>query len=96
MIGTYMRTINISKAKAHLSRLIEEAANGKPFVIAKGGRPLVRVTAIDSPAGLQARRMGFLKGKMKVPHDFDRMGQAEIESLFGPRPLSRVESTDFK
>jgi prevent-host-death family protein len=78
-----VETINIHKAKTHLSRLVDEAAKGKPFIIAKGGKPLVKVTALDSPTGKQVRRLGFLQGKFSVPDDFNEMGRAEIERLFG-------------
>jgi prevent-host-death family protein len=78
-----MRTVNIHEAKTHLSRLIEEAVKGEPFVIAKAGKPLVKVMPLDSPSEGQQRRLGFLAGQIKVPRDFDRMGSAEIERLFG-------------
>lgn len=76
-----MRTVNIHEAKTHLSRLIELAAKGEPFVIAKAGKPMVKVTAIDSPSSGQARRLGFLAGQISVPEDFDRLGDSEIEDL---------------
>ena len=78
-----MRTVNIHEAKTHLSRLVDEAAKGEPFVIAKAGKPLVKVTALDVPTGVQVRRLGFLAGQITVPEDFDPMGAAEIEKLFG-------------
>ncbi len=78
-----MRTVNIHEAKTHLSRLVEEAAKGEPFIIAKAGKPVVKVTALEAPAGAQIRRLGFLAGQLAVPEDFDRMGSAEIEQLFG-------------
>jgi len=78
-----MKTVNIHEAKTHLSRLIEEASKGESFVIAKAGRPVVRVTAIESPSGAQIRRLGFLEGNISVPDDFDRMGQEEIDRMFG-------------
>lgn len=78
-----MDTINIHEAKTHLSRLVEQAANGEPFRIAKAGKPMVLVTALDAPAPAQRRRLGFMAGQIAVPDDFDRMGQAEIEQLFG-------------
>jgi prevent-host-death family protein len=78
-----MRTVNIHEAKTQLSRLVDEAAKGEPFVIAKAGKPLVKVMALDSPSGTQVRRLGFLAGQIAVPADFDRMGEAEIENLFG-------------
>ena len=78
-----MRTVNIHEAKTHLSRLVDEAAGGEPFIIAKAGKPLVKVTALDTPSGAQARRLGFLAVQIAVPEDFDRMGTADIEHLFG-------------
>jgi len=78
-----MLTVNIHEAKTHLSRLVEQAANGEPFVIAKAGRPLVKVTALDSPVSGKVRRIGFLRGRIRVPDDFDTMGSAEIERMFG-------------
>ncbi len=76
-----MRTVNIHEAKTHLSRLIEQAVKGEPFIIAKAGKPMVRVTAIDAPAR-GVSRLGFMKGEMKIPDDFDTMDQAEIIALF--------------
>lgn len=78
-----MHTVNIHEAKTHLSRLVEQAAKGESFVIAKAGKPLVKVTALDTPTARQVRRLGFLAGEIAVPDDFDRMGSEEIEHLFG-------------
>lgn len=78
-----MRTVNIHEAKTHLSRLIERAAQGEPFVIAKAGKPLVKVVALDAPAPHEARRVGFMAGQFKIPEDFDRMGERQIERMFG-------------
>lgn len=76
-----MPTVNMHEAKTHLSRLIDQAVKGEPFIIAKAGKPLVKVTAVDAPAAPQ--RLGFMAGEFNVPEDFDRMGQKEIEALFG-------------
>ena len=78
-----MNTINIHKAKTQLSRLVNEAANGKPFIIAKADKPLVKVTSLDAPTGNQIRRLGFLAGQFSVPDDFDEMAKAKIERIFG-------------
>lgn len=77
-----MKTINIHEAKTQLSRLVDEAAKGEPFVIAKAGKPMVKVTALAAPEGSQRKRLGFLAGQVSVPDDFDRMGEAEIERMF--------------
>ncbi|MDO9415961.1 type II toxin-antitoxin system Phd/YefM family antitoxin [Pararhizobium sp.] len=78
-----MRVINIHEAKTHLSRLVEQAAAGESFVIAKAGKPMVRVVAIGPEAAKEPpSRLGFLQGQFKVPADFDTMGQEEIEAMF--------------
>ena len=74
-----MRTVNMHEAKTHLSRLV--AANGEPFIIARAGKPVVKVVALDAPTPA-TRRIGFLTGEIAVPRDFDRMGADEIETLF--------------
>jgi len=77
-----MQVVNIHEAKTHLSRLVERAAQGESFVIAKAGRPMVKVTAIQSDT-TPPRRLGFMKGQVRVPDDFDRIGSDEIGLLFG-------------
>jgi prevent-host-death family protein len=81
-----MRTVNIHEAKTHLSRLVEQAAEGEPFVIAKSGKPLVKVVSLDAPQADQVKRVGFMTGQIAVPDDFDRMGSTDIERLFGDGP----------
>ena len=79
-----MRTINIHEAKTQLSKLVEEAAKGEPFVIAKAGKPMVKVMALDAPEPRNIQRFGFMKDVgTTIPEDFDRMFDAEIEALFG-------------
>ena len=78
-----MHTVNIHEAKTQLSRLIEQAVKGDSFIIAKAGKPLVKVTRLDAPSVGQVRRLGFMAGQISVPDDFDRMGSGEIEWLFG-------------
>lgn len=76
-----MRIVNIHEAKTQLSKLVDQAVKGESFVIAKAGKPLVKVTGLDAPAAPQ--RLGFMVGEIAVPKDFDRMGDAEIAALFG-------------
>jgi prevent-host-death family protein len=83
MKAANIRTVNIHEAKTHLSRLVGEAADGKPFIIAKAGKPMVKVVALDAPLAGQVRRLGFMEGEVRVPDDFDRMGSKEIEEMFG-------------
>ena len=77
-----MDTVNIHQAKTHLSRLVERAAKGESFVIAKAGKPLVKVVPLTAPETAQVKRVGFLSGQVRVPADFDRMGDEVIDALF--------------
>lgn len=78
-----MDTFNIHEAKTHLSRLVEQAAKGKAFVIAKAGKPMVKVVPLDAKPPAPIKRLGFMTGQITVPEDFDTMGNTEIEELFG-------------
>jgi prevent-host-death family protein len=78
-----IKTVNIHEAKTQLSKLIQEATRGETFIIAKAGKPVVKVTALGAPTGAQIRRIGFMAGQISVPDDFDRMGNEEIERIFG-------------
>ena len=75
--------MNMHEAKTHLSSLVAQAINGEPFIIAKEGKPLVKVVAVDTSETAAQQRIGFLAGQVKVPADFDTMGAAEITGLFG-------------
>jgi prevent-host-death family protein len=77
-----MRKVNMHEAKTHLSRLVERAAKGEGFIIAKAGKPLVKVVPLSAREPAVPRRLGFLAGEIAVPDDFDRMGQDDIERQF--------------
>jgi len=77
-----LQVVNIHAAKTHLSRLVEQAARGESFLIAKAGKPLVKVVPLAPPPGEAVARRGFMAGQIMVPDDFDRMGCADIETLF--------------
>ncbi|HET7315428.1 type II toxin-antitoxin system prevent-host-death family antitoxin [Salinisphaera sp.] len=77
-----MNIINIHEAKTQLSRLVERAANGEPFIIAKAGKPLVKVSAASAPDSGQSARLGFLSGAFETPDDFNRMHADPIAELF--------------
>ncbi|MGD0831094.1 MAG: type II toxin-antitoxin system prevent-host-death family antitoxin [Terracidiphilus sp.] len=80
-----MRTINIHQAKTHLSRLVDEAVQGDSFIIAKAGKPKVRVVRIDESIAQPKRLLGAMKGLYSLPENFeeiDREMDKEIERLF--------------
>jgi prevent-host-death family protein len=75
-----MTVVNIYDAKTNLSKLIEEAAAGKDVVIARGGKPVARLTRLDAPT--RTLRFGVLKGKIKVSEDFDAPLPSDILARF--------------
>jgi prevent-host-death family protein len=77
-----MDIVDIRKAKTHLSRLVDEAAQGKSFIITKAGKPMVKVTALDASSGKKVRRLGFLRGQFAIPDDFNTFGSRKIVKLF--------------
>ncbi|WEK03101.1 MAG: type II toxin-antitoxin system prevent-host-death family antitoxin [Candidatus Devosia phytovorans] len=77
-----MDTINIEDADTNLSSLVEKAAQGEIFIIAKAGKPMAKVVPIDPPEEKKFQRIGFMEGQFNIPDDFDTMGQEEIEDMF--------------
>ena len=82
-----MRTVNIHEAKTRLSKLVDEASRGEPFVIAKAGKPIVKVTALQVPIGSEIRRLGFMAGQISVPETVTstKWVATKIERIFGGR-----------
>lgn len=80
-----MKTIDITKVRNQLSKLVERAADGQAFITSKRGKPLVRVEALEQPHSPRKRRLGFLEGQFTIPDDFDKMGTSEIQRMFGTR-----------
>ena len=77
-----METINIHQAKTHLSRLVEKAARGEAFIIAKAGKPMVKVVPLEAEERKPVKRIGFMEGEIQVPDDFNEMGADEIKKMF--------------
>jgi len=76
------RSYKPTASKTQLSKLVARAAKGESFVIAKAGKPMVKVSALDAPESSQKTRFGFMAGQIKVPDDFNTMGTDEIQKLF--------------
>lgn len=77
-----MLTVNIHDAKTQLSKLVELAAQGEAFIIAKAGKPMVKVIPLGKTTTGAASRLGFMAGEFDVPDDFDQMGSDSIVKLF--------------
>ena len=73
-------TVNIHEAKTHLSRLIEQVTLGQEVIIAKAGRPVVRVVPFDAPSA--KRRLGGLAGKGCIDADVKTAFANDIEAMF--------------
>ncbi|MBW1703843.1 MAG: type II toxin-antitoxin system Phd/YefM family antitoxin [Deltaproteobacteria bacterium] len=80
-----MQTVNIHEAKTHLSRLVDEAAKGNVFIIAKAGKPMVKVLPLSEGELEGTEKLGFMSGEIEVPDDFDTLGETEITRLFEGR-----------
>ncbi len=80
-----MLIVNIHDAKTQLSKLVDQAAQGEAFIIAKAGKPMVKVIPLEQAEAGTACRLGFMAGEFSVPDDFDQIGSSEIESLFTGR-----------
>lgn len=72
--------INIHEAKTHLSRLIERALSGEEVVIAKSGKPLVRLVRIEQDLPV----LGSARGAFVLKESWDEaLSDQELEELFG-------------
>ena len=79
-----MKTVNIHAAKTHLSSLVEQAAAGEEIVIAKAGRPVARLVALERPG--KPRVAGALAGRIRISDDFDAPLPSELAKAFGLEP----------
>ncbi|MBI3371496.1 MAG: type II toxin-antitoxin system prevent-host-death family antitoxin [Betaproteobacteria bacterium] len=77
-----MLTVNIHDAKTQLSRLVEKAAKGEAFIIAKAGKPMVKVIPLGRKGTGTINRLGFMAGEFSVPDDFDQMSGGGIADMF--------------
>ena len=74
-----MKQVNVHEAKTHLSRLLDEAEAGEDIVIARSGKPAVRLVPIGNHApGI----IGLLEGKVVIPNDFDDTLPDDLLDLF--------------
>jgi prevent-host-death family protein len=76
-------TINIHEAKTHLSRIVDDVSAGAEVIIAKAGKPMARLSPIKPP--IRVKKFGLLKGKLKIPDDFNAPLDAEELAAFDGR-----------
>lgn len=77
------KTINIHEAKTHLSRLVEDVAAGAEIIIAKAGKPMARLSPVSTP--VKKKRLGLLKGKIKIAGDFNAPLSDDVLASFEGR-----------
>jgi prevent-host-death family protein len=77
------KIINIHEAKTHLSRIVDEVAAGNEVIIAKAGKPMARLSPIT--AAVKKKKLGLLKGKLKVPDDFNAPLPNDVLAAFEGR-----------
>lgn len=75
-----METINTHQAKTHLSRLLDRAAKGEEFIIARAGKPIARLIGFRSES--PKRVGGHWKGLVRIGPDFDAPLPDEVERSF--------------
>ena len=78
-----IESVNIHEAKTHLSKLVDKAAAGNEVVIARAGKPVARLVPLAS--GCRQRKLGALKGRIRVPDDFDAPLPAKVLAAFEGR-----------
>lgn len=98
-----MRTVCTDAAKAHLSRLLDDVAQGEEVVIARAGKPVARLVPLVDVK--RQRRLGGLAGKIRIPEDFDAPLPEHIldnsravsgdRNTADPRPLLGTGSADW-
>ena len=76
-----MTTVNVHDAKTHFSQLLDRVAQGESITIAKAGRPVAELVPLKA-VPVEQRRLGFLRGHVRTPDDFDTMGNDEIAATF--------------
>ena len=85
-----MKTVNVQEAKTHLSRLLEEAVGGAEIVIAKAGKPYVRL--VPCLPERSPRTLGGWEGKVSIADDFDDTPESIVRRFEGT-PASRARPT---
>jgi prevent-host-death family protein len=77
-------TVNLHAAKTHLSQLVDRALAGEEIVIARSGKPLVKLVPVEPRP---ARRPGLLEGKLQVPADFNDPLPPDVLDAFYNSPI---------
>jgi prevent-host-death family protein len=88
-----MSKVNVHEAKTRFSGLLRRVAAGEEITIANRGVPVARLVPV--PHEESTRRLGFFRGQMTIPDDFDAPLPADILDAFegkAPRPARRTKT----
>jgi prevent-host-death family protein len=76
-----MQTVNIHEAKTQFSRFVDQAEAGEEIVIARAGKPVARLVALENSA-LKSRKLGLGKKQFSFPKEFDNLNAGDIAAMF--------------
>jgi len=76
-----MQTVNIHEAKTQFSRFVDQAEAGEEIVIARAGKPVARLVALETLTP-KPRKLGLGKQKFTFPEQFDRLNSSEMVEMF--------------
>ena len=76
--GDPMIIANMYEAKTRLSQLVQQALDGEEVILAKAGKPLVKLVPTDQNREI---KFGLMKGKIRIADDFNE-SSAELEEIF--------------
>jgi prevent-host-death family protein len=76
-----MQTVNIHEAKTQFSRFVDQAEAGEEIVIARAGKPVARLVALETLTS-KPRKLGLGKQKFTFPEQFDRLNSSEMVEMF--------------
>lgn len=77
-----MTIVNIHEAKTNFSKIVNKALQGEEIVIARGGKPLIKLTPYVSEEGAETRKGGQFKGLMNISENFDAPLPGDIQKHF--------------
>jgi prevent-host-death family protein len=83
-MATRPKSVNLHQAKTHLSRLVDAAVAGQGVVIAKAGKPMVRLVPFEGPQ--RPRKLGRYAGQIRIAADFDRLPEDMLQAFEGSGP----------
>jgi len=76
-----MQTVNIHEAKTQFSRFVDQAEAGEEIVIARAGKPVARLVALETLTS-KPRKLGLGKKIFTFPEQFDSLNAGKMVEMF--------------